>query len=169
LFWIIAKAAAISRLRPARIHIMRKLFKHLLIVIIVFLAVAQFLRPDRINPPINLASTFEAVAHPSPEVASILKRACYDCHSNGTVWPWYSKVAPVSWLVASDVKAGRLHLNFSEWGLLSPEMAQRRYLNACDEVKGGDMPLWQYRLMHSEANLSDQDVATLRGAAPPSR
>jgi hypothetical protein len=148
---------------------MRKLFKYLLIAVVIFLAAAQFLQPDRTNPPINPASTFEVVAHPRPEAASILKRACYDCHSNVTVWPWYSKVAPVSWLVASDVKAGRSHLNFSEWGFLSPEMAQRRLLNACDEVKGGDMPLWQYRLIHSEAKLSEQDIATLCSAASPSR
>jgi hypothetical protein len=131
---------------------------------LVFLFVgSQFIRPDRTNPPIDAASTFEAVAKPDAGFAAIVKRACYDCHSNQTVWPWYSQVAPVSWLVADDVKEGRAHLNFSEWGMLGPDAAKLRLQAICDEVKGGDMPLWQYRLNHPEARLSAEDVKSLCG------
>jgi hypothetical protein len=95
---------------------------------------------------------------------SRVSRACYNCHSNNTVWPWYSRIAPVSWLVADDVKGGRAHLNFSEWGRLGPDVAQRRLQDVCDEVQAGDMPLWQYRMMHPEAKLSAQDVKVLCSA-----
>jgi len=144
---------------------MRKIIKYVGLAIVLFLLVGQLIRPDRTNPAVNQAMTFEAVARPGPEVVSIVKRACYDCHSNGTVWPWYSRVAPVSWLVADDVKEGRAKMNFSDWGLLSPEIAAKRWKAICEEAKAGEMPLWQYRLMHAEAKLAEPDVNTLCGAA----
>jgi hypothetical protein len=145
---------------------MSKTPKFVVLAIVVALIAGQFVQPDRSNPPINPNSTFEAVARPSSDLAAIVQRACYDCHSNNTVWPWYSRIAPVSWLVADDVKEGRAHLNFSEWGLLGADVAQRRLLSACDEVKAGGMPLWQYRLLHPAAKLSEQDIKTLCGPAP---
>jgi hypothetical protein len=144
---------------------MSKLAKWMVVAGVLILIVAQFFPPDRTNPPVNPSATFEAVAQPSAELAAIVKRACYNCHSNATTWPWYSRVAPVSWLVVDDVRGGRAHLNFSEWGLLGADAAQRRLEAACAEAKSGDMPLWQYRLMHREAQLSDQDIQTLCGAA----
>jgi hypothetical protein len=144
---------------------MSKTLKFTVIAVVGFLIVSQLIQPDRNNPPINPASTFEAVAKPNAELAAVIKRACYDCHSNNTIWPWYSRIAPVSWLVADDVKEGRAHLNFSEWGSLGTDVAQRRLMSACDEVKAGDMPLWQYRLIHAEAKLSEQDKQTICGAA----
>jgi hypothetical protein len=143
---------------------MRKPLKYALVAVVVFLAGAQFIQPERPDPPTNPADTFEAVAKPSPEVAAVVRRGCYDCHSNGTVWPWYSRVAPVSWLVADDVKEGRAHLNFSEWNLYSPEMAHRKLQAACRLAKKGDMPLGQYRLRHPQARLSEQDINALCSA-----
>ncbi len=83
--------------------------KKILIIFIVVAIGIQFIPTDRSNPPV----THELQA--SPEVMAILERACYDCHSNETVWPWYSKVAPVSWQISSHVVVGRRHVNFSEW------------------------------------------------------
>jgi hypothetical protein len=145
--------------------IMSKTLKFIVLAVVILLVVSQFIQSDRSNPPTNPESTFGVVAKPSPEVAAIVKRACYDCHSNNTVWPWYSRIAPVSWLVADDVKEGRAHMNFSEWGLLGADVAQKRLMSACDEVKAGGMPLWQYRLMHPEAKLSEQDIKIICGAA----
>lgn len=142
---------------------MRKILKLAFAVVVLLLIIGQFVQPDRTNPPVNPSASFEAVANPPAEAAAIVKRACYDCHSNTTVWPWYSRVAPVSWLVADDVKEGRAHVNFSEWGLLGPDAALRRLEGVCEEVKGGGMPLWQYRLIHPEARLSDEDVKILCG------
>ncbi len=144
---------------------MAKKLKFVVIVIVLLLAGSQFVQPDRDNPPINPAATIEAVAMPGSDFTAVIHRACYNCHSNTTVWPWYSRIAPVSWLVADDVKEGRAHLNFSEWGLLGPDVAKTRLQDICDEVQAGDMPLWQYRLIHPEAKLSAQDVKVLCGAS----
>ena len=130
----------------------------------VLLVVGQFFPPERTNPPLNPEGTFEVVAKPGPEVISIVRRACYDCHSNSTVWLWYSRVVPVFWLVAEDVVDGRAYLNFSQWNLLSPEAAKQRMMGACEEVRRGDMPLWQYRIIHPEARLTEEDVRTICAA-----
>ncbi len=148
---------------------MRRILRYLLIAVVLFLIAGQLIRPDRTNPQVNPTATFEVVASPAPAMASILKRACYDCHSDNTVWPWYSRIAPVSWLVADDVKEGRSHLNFSEWGLLSAEGSQKKLEAVCREVKNGEMPLWQYRLMHPEARLSQEDIKILCGPATPDK
>ncbi len=144
---------------------MLKKLKYIVLAVVILLAGAQFFRPDRSNPPVNPAATFEAVAAPGPEFTAVVSRACYNCHSNITVWPWYSRIAPVSWLVADDVKEGRAHLNFSEWGSLGPDVARTRLKDICDEVQSGGMPLWQYRLVHPEAKLSEQDVKVLCSAS----
>jgi len=121
----------------------------------------QFVQPDRTDPSSDPAGSFEAVVRPSPQAAAIIRRACEDCHSNQTVWPWYSKVAPMSWLVADDVKDGRAKLNFSEWDRLSPELSRRRMGAICKEVSGGEMPLWQYRAIHAESKLTSSDISAL--------
>lgn len=130
----------------------------------VLLVGVQFLKPDRTNPASDPAAAFEAVAKPSKEAVAVVRRACGDCHSNETVWPWYSRIAPVSWLVADDVKEGRAHLNFSEWNRYSPEVSQKRMGEACREVKEGGMPLFAYTLMHPNAKLSSADVSAICSA-----
>jgi hypothetical protein len=144
---------------------LRKLAKYGVVGIVVLFVAIQFVQPDRTNPPAYPEASFAAVAKPSPEVAAIFKRACSDCHSNETVWPWYSRVAPVSWLLVSDVREGRAHMNLSEWNLLSPEASKLRMKAACREVRKGEMPLWQYRLMHPEARLTSADIDKICSAA----
>lgn len=90
-------------------------------------------------------------------VSYLLKNACYDCHSNETTYPWYSYVAPVSWLVSSDVKKGRKHLNFSEWELNKKLDKAELLGDISDEVSGDDMPLQIYLLMHPKARLTKQE------------
>jgi cytochrome c551/c552 len=92
----------------------------------------------------------------SPQTRDLARRACFDCHSNETVWPWYSNVAPVSWLNQRDVDGGRRHLNFSEWN-----RPQKHAGHVVQEIKSGDMPLWFYLPMHSAARLSDAEKAAL--------
>ena len=140
------------------------LFKALRIAGVVAAAVLvaiQFVRPARTNPPSNPNASFEAVVQPPQEVASSLKRACHDCHSNETVWPWYSNLAPVSWLVASDVNEGRAHLNFSAWTQAGTEGEKPEVGDLCEQVKGGKMPLAAYTLLHPQAKLSMQEVSAL--------
>jgi hypothetical protein len=91
------------------------------------------------------------------EVSAILSRACYDCHSNKTEWPWYSKVAPMSWLVISHVNDGRRHLNFSEWETYDRSEAVKNMQEIDEEVGIEAMPLSSYTLLHPEARLTDQE------------
>ncbi len=139
----------------------RKAITYGISVLVLALVAIQFLQPERHNPRIYPEMSFETVAKPSPEVVSIVDRACRDCHSHSTTWPWYSYVAPASWLVADDVKKGRIHLNFSEWSHLSAEMSKQKLEKACSEAREGSMPLWQYRLIHSSARLSQADIDAL--------
>jgi hypothetical protein len=107
----------------------------------------------RTNPPI----TQDVSAPPAAE--AILRRSCYDCHSNQTRWPWYAYVAPVSWLVARDVNRGREHINFSTWDRYAddPETVIRKLRNIDKVMHNGTMPLWYYQPVHSLARLSDAD------------
>ncbi len=123
--------------------------------------IAQFVKVERTNPPVDPSASFEAVAKPSPETAAAIGRACRDCHSNQTAWPWYSRIAPVSWLIASDVKEGRAKLNFSQWNIYSPEMTRIKLGQICDEVKKAEMPPAYYVPMHPEAKLTAADVSAV--------
>ena len=106
------------------------------------------------NPPVK-----KEPAWTKPEARALAKRACFDCHSNETVWPWYSNVAPVSWLVEKDVEEGRSYLNFSDWqGTPADEIGEVLY--------AGIMPPPQYMPMHPEAKLSDAEKKTLVGGLP---
>lgn len=92
----------------------------------------------------------------TPETRALAVRACFDCHSNETKWPWYSQVAPVSWLVQHHVEDGRKHLNFSRF-----DQPQRHAHESAEEVDEGEMPMKGYVLLHSEAKLSEAEQAQL--------
>lgn len=96
------------------------------------------------------------------EVAGILQRSCYDCHSNETHWPLYSRIAPGSWLMARDVHRGRNHLNFSEWGSVDQDERQDDLESCWDQVESGQMPPRVYLPLHPSARLSESDKATLK-------
>ena len=121
----------------------------------------QAIRPSRDNPPVVAANTLEAHLAVPPEVQAILGRACMDCHSNQTRWPWYSELAPVSWFLVHHVNEGRRELNFSNWAQYPATRASRKLQGACREVTRGDMPLGSYLLIHRDAKLSADDVETL--------
>ncbi|MDY7091821.1 MAG: heme-binding domain-containing protein [Acidobacteriota bacterium] len=135
---------------------MGRIFRYLLIALVVLFLGLQVVPVERTNPPV------EGEIPAPPEVREILRRACYDCHSNETVWPWYSYVAPVSFLVARDVKEGREELNFSTWSRLSAKRQNHILEEVWEEVEEGEMPLPIYLPTHPEARLTPQDRATLR-------
>ncbi len=105
------------------------------------------------NPPVRAEPAWD-----SPRTRELAVRACYDCHSNATYWPWYSGVAPVSWLVQHDVDEGRRELNFSEW-----DQPQREARKAAETVREGKMPRWYYVLLHPSASLSAEERQALIG------
>ena len=92
----------------------------------------------------------------SPQTRTLIKRACYDCHSNETVWSWYSYVAPVSWLIYNDVMEGRSRLNFSEW-----DRPQQGTGEIVEMIQEGEMPPFQYLPLHPEARLSSAEKQQL--------
>ena len=92
----------------------------------------------------------------SPQTRELAKRACFDCHSNETVWPWYSYVAPVSWLLYRDVTEGRSNLNFSEW-----TQAQPAGLEASEQILSGEMPPAIYLPLHPSARLTPAEKQQL--------
>ncbi len=123
--------------------------------IVVAFGAMQLVMFDRVNPPVT------GQIQAPPEVMSVLERSCWDCHSNETVWPWYTRVAPSSWLVHRNVVEGRRHLNFSEWASLPPEKRQKKQKNVKKQVDEGEMPPWFYLPLHSAAKLSDADKKIL--------
>ena len=97
-----------------------------------------------------------------PEVDAILRRSCYDCHTNETAWPWYARIAPGSWLIARDVKKGRSRMNMSEWSDDDRDAIELDLENSWEQVEAGHMPPWFYLPMHPTAYLSEQDKLTLK-------
>src|SRR4028118_407095 len=140
---------------------MKKYLKWTTIVLALLFVGIQFVRPTRINPPINESETIQAKLNVPPEIDSILARSCNDCHSNRTDWIWYSNVAPASWFMAYHVEEGRIELNFSEWEKLSPGKASRKLEEICEQVNAGEMPIWNYVLLHPSAHLTDADKKAL--------
>ena len=140
---------------------MKKWLQRVLVVLIVLLAAIQLYRPARTNPPVDPARRIEAFVDVPAEVSTTLRNACFDCHSNETVWPWYSNVAPVSWWVIGHVDHARGHLNFSDWAAYEPDAAAHKLEEICEEVKEGNMPLERYPIMHPEARLDGGDIESL--------
>ena len=128
-----------------------------LLIGVALLALAQVVRPAKTNPTIDQSLALEAHMNVDPKVAAILDRACADCHSNKTRWPWYSHVAPVSWFVIDHVNHGRSHLNFSEWGRYDKAKQRDLLEGTCELVREGGMPLASYLPLHHEAKLSQDD------------
>lgn len=140
---------------------MRRVLKIALILLAVIIVGIQFVRPARTNPAVDESQTIFARTQMATEVAAILDRSCRDCHSNKTVWPWYTNVAPVSWWLSDHVNEGRRNLNLSEWGKLPRDRQDRKLRQICDEVQDGVMPLSSYTPMHPQAKLSEPDKKTL--------
>jgi hypothetical protein len=143
----------------------KKALRYGICAVAVGLLAAQFFQTPRTNPPADPSASFELVAKPSREVAGVVSRACGDCHSNRTVWPWYSHIAPVSWVTASDVMEGRSKLNFSQWNIYSPEMTRIKLGKICEEVKKGEMPPWYFLPMHPDAKVTPLEVSALCSAS----
>jgi cytochrome c553 len=139
----------------------KRVLKWSALVIICLIVAIQFAGPVRSNPPVDRDRTASAQLQMTPQVQTIIDRACADCHSNETRWPWYSHVAPVSWFVVDHVNDGRNHLNLSEWGRYSRQEAQGLLKQMCKESSVGSMPLGSYVSMHQDAKLSSQDVKAL--------
>jgi Haem-binding domain len=121
---------------------------------LVVLVVIQFIPVDRTNPAVDPAKTIFAAGIVPDDVSAILRRSCQDCHSDETRWPWYSHVAPVSWLVASDVHGAREQLNLSRWGVYKDSRKDDKLEEMCKQLQQGEMPDRKYTLIHASARMN---------------
>ena len=135
---------------------MKRLLVRIVLVLLVVLVVIQVIPVNRTNPPVT------ADIPTSSEVKAVLRRACYDCHSNETVYPWYSRIAPVSWILAQHVSEGREELNFSIWHQYNAEDQGEKIHESWETVVEGEMPPRYYTIMHRDALLSPEDRAVLQ-------
>jgi len=140
---------------------MGRWFKRIGPGLIAVLVVLQFFRPEHkgalVDPDQDLLST----ASPPDQVADLIRNACYDCHSNLTNYPWYSKVSPVSWYLHQHISKGREKVNFSEYGSLGKAEKIRILEEFYEVLEGRDMPLRSYTLIHREARLSTDEIDAL--------
>jgi len=128
------------------------------VAVVAGMGLMNLARVDRTNPPVDPAQGIEAHTRMPANVASIFRRACQDCHSERTDWPWYSAVAPFHWLMTADVYTARSHMNLSAWGRYTPEERTERLIGICEMVAANKMPLWYYKPAHyPSAWLSDGD------------
>jgi hypothetical protein len=127
--------------------------------LLVALLAIQLVTCERTNPPVT------ADIRASADVKAVLVRACYDCHSNETTWPWYSRVAPAAWLVHRDVVEGRAALNFSSWEALPAERRSKLRRESGEEVVEGEMPPRLYTPLHPHAVLSSADKQVIQAWA----
>jgi len=131
---------------------MKKTLKWAALVLAVGFALLQFTNPARTNPAV--LNDITATNPPPPEINALLHAACYDCHSYETIWPLYSRIAPSSWLVVSDVNEGRKHLNFSEWPKDHADI-EKKLDRINEELDDREMPPKKYTLLHPDARLTE--------------
>jgi heme-binding protein len=131
------------------------------VVIVSGAGLIQFMGPETTNPATDPARTLQARVSVPADTDAILQRACRDCHSHDTRWPWYSHVAPVSWFVIDHVNHGRRHFNYSDWATYDADDTARLLKNTCELARKGAMPLPSYLRLHDDAVLSAADVDTL--------
>ena len=134
---------------------MNKWFKRIAIVLLIALVIIQFIPIDKTNPPVNQEQDLITLLDPPVEIATTIKKSCYDCHSHHTTYPWYTNIAPFSFWIKDHIADGRRHLNFSTWGTYDKERAHHKLEECFEEVAEGHMPLPSYLWIHSEAKLSD--------------
>ncbi|MDP9959043.1 heme-binding domain-containing protein [Chryseobacterium lathyri] len=139
---------------------MNTLKKVLFWTLVVF-AMMQFISIDKVNKPVNTAVNFVDAKKAPEKIRSLIKGACYDCHSNETVYPKYAYVAPISWSVKSHVNEGREHLNFSVWGTYNKELKESMLSKSIQTVQSKVMPMPGYIVYHKEANLTEAERTLL--------
>jgi hypothetical protein len=133
--------------------------------LVVLFVVAQFIRPERTNPPTDASRTLQAHPGSTSELVAVMNRSCSDCHSNNTEWARYTQVAPMSWVVVYAVKSGRKAMNISDWASYSPDDQRELLFQSCQAVTKGKMPGGIYTRLRPEATLSAQDIETICAAS----
>lgn len=138
-----------------------KTFKKIFFWTLLGFALIQFISTDKVNPPVDHKVNFVEAKKTPVKIQGLLKGACYDCHSNETVYPKYAYIAPISWSVKSHINEGREHLNFSIWDTYNKDLKQSMLSKSIQTIQNKTMPMPGYIVYHKEANLSDAERALL--------
>ena len=139
----------------------KKIAKVVSVVVGVVFVLIQFIQPNRTNPEVDESKTMQTELNIPADINALLVRGCKDCHSNQTVWPFYSYIAPASWLVSNDVTEGRKRFNMSEWGKYKFSKKVQKLSGIYQNVTDRSMPLPKYIPLHPEANLTDTERSHL--------
>ena len=130
-----------------------------LFALAIFFIAIQLVQTKETNPPVIVSRTISSHLKVPEDVTAILLRACGDCHSNRTVWPWYGHVAPISWVVVDDVNQGRRTLNFDDWDALDRSKSITYALSdICKDVEQKGMPPFSYRLVHRQSAMNREEI-----------
>ncbi|MGS0748399.1 heme-binding domain-containing protein [Halpernia sp. GG3] len=132
-----------------------QVFKTVIFWFVIAVSLIQFIPVDRENKPVKKSENFTAVFNATNQVKEILKNACYDCHSNETVYPYYAFIAPFSWSIKHHINEGREHLNFSEWTTFNSDLKKNMLENSVNELQDKSMPMAAYIPYHPKSNLTD--------------
>lgn len=134
-----------------------KFFKFLILVLISGLVGVQFFPASLNQNTVVLSTDFTKTFKVSENVQILLKKSCYDCHSNNTNYPWYNKVQPLGWVLENHIKEGKEELNFSEFGVYSKRRQKSKLKSILNQIKDDEMPLSSYTLIHRESRLTISD------------
>jgi len=140
---------------------MKKFVKIFIAIILTAFVIIQFIPNELPENSDDLSKDLIQTENPPQDVQLILKKACYDCHSNQAIYPWYSYVAPVSWLIVKDVRVGREELNFSDWADQSKRRKIKIMNEVAEEIEKKKMPLKVYTITHRDAILSDEEIEAI--------
>ncbi len=131
------------------------------LALLSILLILQFFQPEQNNSAVDPELDMLAVIAPPEHIAVLIRNACYDCHSNQTIYPWYEKVSPVSWYLHKHILDGKEGLNFSDYGQMDKADRIGALVDFCDVLDAGTMPLQSYMLLHKNARLSQKEKETL--------
>lgn len=129
--------------------------KKILIVLLLVLVIIQFIKPDKNQSAAISQNDIFAHYLTTDSTKQLIRRACYDCHSNNTVYLWYSEIQPVSWWLSYHIQEGKSELNFSEFGSYAPKKADDKMEEVVEKVEEEEMPLKSYSIIHKNARLTD--------------
>ena len=140
---------------------MKRVIKIIVIILFGIFIIAQFIRPSFTNPSVVQSETLQSAMLVPENVQTVLSRSCNDCHSNETIYPWYSKIQPSAWFLGEHIKEGRSELNFSVWNTYQPDRKKRKLEEICEQIESRAMPLPSYLWIHRDAGLKDDEIKTL--------
>ena len=136
--------------------------KKLFFLLVLAFALLQFFQIDKTNPPVDKNMDFLTIKKTPEDVAQLIKTSCYDCHSNESVYPWYTNIQPFGWLVKDHIEEGRKELNFSTFATYEPLRQAKKLKKSAHEIEEGKMPLESYLLIHQDAKLTPEQKQKLQ-------